>query len=749
MAAFIMRNKRLMPVLIVVTMVAITVVWLYYWKNPAGSSALGHLPDQIEASYVGRQACVGCHAEQDKLWQGSHHDLAMQEASDSAILGDFHDAEFSKDGVISLFYRKDGRYLVRTDGPDGKLSDFEIKYAFGFSPLQQYLVELPGGRLQALSIAWDSRPKEQGGQHWFHLYANEKIDHTDDLHWTKFSQNWNFMCAACHSTNLQKNYDPASRAYRTTWSEIDVACEACHGPASRHVAWAERRPGFERIDAKKTKGLAVLLDERRGVEWAIDPQSGNIRRNATRRSDKEVQVCASCHARRAQLFGDYRHGLLMDTHLPSLLKETLYHADGQIDGEVYEYGSFLQSKMYRFGVTCSDCHDPHSLKLRAPDNGVCLQCHSADRYDSEKHHFHTPDSAGASCADCHMPAKTYMVVDSRRDHSFRIPRPDLSERIGTPNACTGCHVDKPARWAADKVRQWYGHDPTGYQNYAETLHAIRSGAINANARLTALLRDQVQPGIARATAAAELGVWLSPELLPALAEELADSDPMVRASALQALQPLGPEQRWSMAHGLLNDPVRGVRSQAAAALAGTPVEQLPPGEKADLLRATDEYLTSLRLNADDSGAQVNLGNFHTTRGESAEAEQAYREALHLNPNWVPAYVNLADLFRQTNRDAEGEMVLHEGLTRQPKAAALHHSLGLLQVRKKILPAALVSLKRAVEFAPEDPQFRYAYAVALFSSGHIDEARAVVEAGLKRMPGDPGLNAFHSQLATGS
>ncbi|WAK03811.1 multiheme c-type cytochrome [Methylobacter sp. YRD-M1] len=331
-----MRNKYLLAVLFMLAITVLAGVWLTYWKFPDAGQVSGQPASQTEASHVGRQACAGCHAEQDRLWQGSHHDLAMQEAKEGTVLGDFRDVEFKKDGVVSRFFRQDGRYLVRTDGPDGGLADFEIKYTFGFTPLQQYLVELPGGRLQALSIAWDSRPKEQGGQRWFHLYPDEKIDYKDELHWTKRSQNWNFMCAECHSTNLQKNYDPASRAYRTTASEIDVSCEACHGPGSEHVAWAGRKPGFERIDAR-TRGLTVLLNERQKIQWTIDPASGNAHRNIPRSSEREIQVCARCHARRAQLAGDYRYGPLMDTHLPSLLQRTLYHADGQIEGEVYEW----------------------------------------------------------------------------------------------------------------------------------------------------------------------------------------------------------------------------------------------------------------------------------------------------------------------------------------------------------------------------------------------------------------------------
>ena len=696
--------------------------------------------------FVGRATCAGCHAEQDRLWQGSHHDLAMQQANEQTVLGQFNHDTFSKDGVVSEFFRQDGRFMVRTDGADGKLADFEIKYTFGVTPLQQYLIELPGGRLQALSIAWDSRPQAAGGQRWFHLYPNEKIDHRDELHWTKLSQNWNFMCAECHSTDLKKNYDEASRGYHTTWAEIDVACEACHGPGSQHVALVNKTPGYESIDPR-THGLVTQLDERRGAHWTINPESGNAAREPARTSGKEIETCARCHSRRGQWFADVRPGdPLMNSHLPAVLREGLYHADGQIDGEVYEYGSFLQSRMNHAGVTCSDCHEPHSLKLRAEGNGVCLQCHAADRFDTPTHHFHEAGSDASQCVECHMPAKHYMVVDPRRDHSFRIPRPDLSVKIGTPNACNQCHTDQSPQWAAEALRQRLGHDPKGYQDYAETLHAARTGASDAGSRLEALLRATDQPAIARATAAEALGQRLTPEAFPSLVQAMQDADPLVRASALEATDTVPPEQRWEAAHALLRDPVRVVRALAAETLADVPADQVPSAERAELDLAGSEYLAAQQLNADEPGSQVNLGNFLSAKGDVAGAEHAYREALAIDPGWIPAIVNLGDLYRQSGRDAEGESLLRDALERYPVAASLQHSLGLLLVRQKKLTDALPSLRKAAELAPENTRFLYVYAVALQSVGKNKDALKIVLKGLKTAPFDPGLLELRSELS---
>ena len=502
-----------------------------------GELARAGQDSQASATFIGRERCAACHPHQQEAWLGSHHDLAMQEARADTVRGDFNDASFTHFGVTSRFFRRNGGFFINTEGPGGKLADYEISHTFGVTPLQQYLVSFPDGRMQALSIAWDSRPREAGGGRWFHLYPDERIPPEDELHWTRPSQNWNWMCAECHSTNLRRNYDSATDRYRTTWSEIDVSCEACHGPGSNHLAWAEGMAANQAPDPAlvATKGLVVALDERRGVTWS-PAADGKPVRSAPPRGHREVEVCAQCHARRAGLADGLRHGSpLLETHDPVLLSPGLYFADGQQQDEVYTYGSFLQSRMHAQGVTCSDCHDPHSGRLRTPGNSLCAQCHPPARYDQPGHSLHPHGSAGAQCVACHMPARTYMVVDPRHDHALRVPRPDLSQRLGTPDPCTACHQDKDAAWAAEVIAAAFGPERKGYQPFASALHAGRGGEPGAAQRLTTLIQDKDAPAIARASAVREIEAYLSPASLPLLSAALRDSNPLVRGAALETL----------------------------------------------------------------------------------------------------------------------------------------------------------------------------------------------------------------------
>ena len=687
--------------------------------------------------FVGRQVCANCHAAQEKLWQGSHHDLAMQHASDATVLGDFNDSDFSHAGINSRFFKKDGRFMVYTDGPDGKLADFEVKYAFGVEPLQQYLVEFPGGRLQALTIAWDARSQAQGGQRWFHLYPDEHITHDDELHWTGPNHNWNSMCAECHSTHLQKNYDPLQQRFDTQWSEIDVSCEACHGPAGRHVDWAKKKPGWEKLAG--SKGLTIALGERRGVHWQPDAKTGTARRSEPREGNMEIEMCARCHARRSPVSTDYVHGEpLLNHYLPRLLDDGMYYPDGQIQDEVYVYGSFLQSRMHQAGVTCSDCHDPHSLRLRQPGSAVCLQCHAEDKFATETHHFHKLDSKGASCVECHMPPRDYMQVDPRHDHSLRIPRPDLSVMLGTPNACNNCHADKSAEWAAAQVQDWYGHVPQGLQNWAAIFAATRSGDPRAGEALLQLIRDTDTPDIARATALSQVSPYLTAQTLDILTLGLWDGDPAVRAATVAMLERVPAGLRVQLAFPFLQDDVRAVRIEAARVLAAIPAGDLDDRQQTLLQQGIQEYIDSQLANAERAEAQTNLGNLYAQRGTPQQAEQAYRTALQLNPAYIPAWVNLADFYRARQDEAAADKTLRDAIARLPDVADLHYALGLSLIRQQQAGAAVTELHQAATLNPDSARYIYVYAVALNSIGKPAEALLVLQGAHNRFPNNTDI-----------
>ncbi|MGR8933189.1 MAG: tetratricopeptide repeat protein [Gammaproteobacteria bacterium] len=725
-----------------ILLVTALATWLYIRLPPSAA-----LPETVMSEapavspkhrdYVGAQACMYCHREAFAAWTGSQHALAMQEANAKTVLGDFNDAKFNYHAVESKFFKRDGKFFVRTDGPDGRLADYPIKYTFGVTPLQQYLIEFPGGRYQALSIAWDSRSPAEGGQRWFHLYPNENVDHDDQLHWTGRYQNWNLQCAECHSTNLKKGYDAASDTYQTTFSALNVSCEACHGPASQHLAWAKSaRPPYP---DGSDQGLTVRLKSRWHEAWVFPDPAAKFARRDRPASDAMMNTCWACHARRSTLVEGAVPGLpLEDTHIPALLTQPTYYADGQQRDEDYTWGSFRQSKMYRKGVTCMDCHEPHALKLRAEGNALCIRCHKAADFDATEHHFHKLGSKGAECMNCHAPARNYMVIDGRHDHSFRLPRPDLSLSLGSPNACTQCHQDRKPEWAVSALDKWYGNAWRERPHYGTVLQAGVTQGAKALPGLLELARDTGMPAVVRASAATLAAPLMRREFLPAAQALLQDSDPSVRIAALGLWEAFSPAERTAAVAPLLSDPVLGVRLEAGRIVADIPETQFKVDERDALHTVLEKYIAVLHQDTDWPVGNVNLGNLARQQGKIDAAISWYKRALALDPRFAGAYVNLADAYRQQNREAEGEALLRQGLALLPRAAGLHHALGLLLVRKGDALRARQALATAAELAPENARYTYVYAVALHSAGKQRQALAVLQAADRRHPYDPDI-----------
>lgn len=639
----------------------------------AACSRPAERPGEADAGFVGSSACSQCHARQFADWQQSQHAAAMQSADSTTVLGSFDSTRFAHRGLASTFFRRDGRYFVNTEGPDGKPRDYRIEYTFGVSPLQQYLVQLGDGRLQVLATAWDTRPPEQGGQRWFALDPDHRPAPGDDDHWSGRDYNWNFRCADCHSTAVRKNYDADSNRFRTQWKEISVGCESCHGPAREHLSWG-RRSAIVRYIWRRN-GLPNRLDERRGVSWVRNDSAPIARRSAPRRTEREIETCAQCHARRIHIADGYTAGQpLLDYYIPFLIDAGEYYPDGQQLDEVYIHGSFLQSRMYRAGVTCADCHDPHTQKLRAPGSAVCAQCHDPARYDAPAHSLHGPQT-GATCLSCHMARRTYMVVDPRRDHSFRVPRPDLTIAIGTPNACQDCHTDRDARWAAEQVRTKFRASSSSTSGFATAFAADESRAPGAPDSLLRVIGDTAESAIVRASAVARLSRYDAPRKIAVATAASRHANALMRLAALEVMAGLPHGQR-NAAVPLLRDPRRAIRQAAAYVLAAI-ADSLDARDRLAFDSAAAGFIASQRYNADQPEHRWTLGEFFAARGQLDPAVAEFRAAIRLSP-----------------RDA-----------------SMNYQLGVLLANSGRVPEAIPYLQRAVALRPDVLEFRRGLAAA--------------------------------------
>lgn len=654
------------------------------------------------AAYVDNKVCLQCHIQEGKQWLESHHAAAMAMATPETVKGDFNNATFKHNNLVTRFYQHDNKYFVHTDGPDGKYADFEIKYTFGTYPLQQYLIALPGGRLQGFTIAWDDIHK-----HWFHLYPKEKTPAGDVLHWTGRYQNANTMCIACHTTNMIKNYDTTTDTFNTKWSEINVSCQSCHGPGEQHVKWAQSHQAFI-----KNKGL--------NIDYKID------------HAKKVLETCAICHARRNELTDNAKAGdAFMDNYQPALLTEGLYYPDGQQQGEVYIYGSFLQSKMHQKGVTCTDCHNPHTGKLKSQGNAVCTQCHNpsgssrfptaAKLYDDFSHHHHKMGTAGAQCVNCHMPSTNYMMINARPDHSFRIPRPDLSNKLGTPNACNNCHTDKTAQWAADAIKSWNKSSKQSSAHYGEIFAAARDGKSDAEEKLISLANDATTPNIVRATALDALRHYNN---VSAHVKLLRHDDPLIRRTAVAGLERLLPSDCISFVTPLLDDPIRAVRIEAARVLSSIDKNLLNEAQQKRFNIVLTELISSLTLSLDTPASNLNLAAIYENSGQINLAEKYYLNALKLDADFTPARLNLAQLYNSQQRNNDAEKILRDGITRLPQQGELHYSLGLL-LGETNATQALNELAQAANYLPKRARIRYNYGLALQQAGQRKEAETAL------------------------
>lgn len=660
--------------------------------------------------YIGSSTCQSCHQEAYEDWEESDHYKAMLPANDSTILGDFENASYSKDGVDYKFFKKEGKFIVNTQGDDSAYHDYEVIYAFGHYPLQQYLIEFPKGKMQVTRASWDSRDNK-----WFHQYEGNEIHHKDWLHWTGNAQNWNTMCASCHSTDLKKNYNSNDDTYHTTWSEINVGCESCHGPGNKHVEFVNSE-SYEEGKKIENSGLLYAQD--------LNPKI-------------QINTCLHCHARKAEITENKLNSdEIMDDLIPEIIRTEFYFADGQIDDEDYVYGSFVQSKMFHNGVTCSNCHNPHSGKIYMAANDLCMSCHEP-KYNLESHHFHPKESKGAECVNCHMPAKTYMGNDHRRDHSFRVPRPDLSVKYGTPNSCNGCHEDKPASWASNKVKEWYGNERA--YHFSDDLVPGSTMDNQSEPHLVKLLSDTLQPAIARATAAFYLRNFQNNNALQSLLVAIDDKEAIVRYHAIRSLQEFPPQYWVESTKDALSDKVRAVRIAAANLFHVLPADAIPQDAIAAYQAADAENRQYLEFATDFAVGNVMLADYKLKSQDQVGAIKSYIKGLEKDSLMNYARLNLSTAYSIGGDNQKALQTLKEAAAIDPSNDRIYYNLGLLYNEMKEIELMNNNFQKAVDLGSTNPRLYYNYGLSLMQNGKAQKAEQTLQKGLKISPYDESLN----------
>ncbi|GAA4845685.1 multiheme c-type cytochrome [Algivirga pacifica] len=641
----------------------------------------------------------------------------MKEPNDTTVLGNFNNVILTFNGITSRLFKEGGKYMVNTRGEDGVYHDYEVAYTFGVTPLQNYLVKFPKGRLQVLRLTWDSEKNE-----WYNMHKDMHLEDGEWLNWTGGAGNWNTMCADCHSLNVQQNFFSEEDSFHTTFEEINVTCESCHGPGSAHVAW---------IEHQAYKDSSNLFP------------GHLLHQTAVITSQEQVNQCAPCHSRRQTLGQHQFDSAMMNAYLPDILREGLYHADGQINDEVYVYGSFTQSKMYHNDVRCSDCHNPHSLKLKREGNLLCTSCHSSNTYDVQAHHFHEMNTEGAACVSCHMPGKTYMEVDFRRDHSFRIPRPDLSADYDTPNACNDCHSEKTAQWAAKQVEEWHGKERP--YHYSEALAKGRNATEDALPALIDLVRRKDQPAIARATAIYYLSSMPQEEAIKTVMSALADEEPLVRYWAVESMTAYSEQDRIAYLLPLTKDSTKAVRIAVARSLTGIPLQRIPKNYQGLLKDTQEEYQQQLAVNAGLRGGQFNIGQYHMRIGETQQAIKAMERTLAMDSLFGMASMNLAILYNRENRNTEALKLLRLLVKQNPQYGEGYFNLALLLAETEEYEEAMLALQNAALYMPDNPRVFYNWGLIQQKLGAYQEASNTFQKGLQTAPYDEALHQARLQL----
>ena len=672
--------------------------------------------------------CATCHPTQTESWRSSHHAQAMAQAAHlnqgriqpdkQSLLGDFNDVTATHLDLKANFRTIDG-HPVMSLTQSGKTTHHIVSHSFGVFPLQQYLTETDDGRWQVLPFFWDARDINKGGQRWITLHPKESISAADRLHWQQPLANWNGMCADCHSTGLVRNFSPANNRFDTEFSQISVSCGSCHGP----------QPHTDNPAAKGSgAGFAPRfpIGQRNIAEALPTPP-------AKEAAQSTLEICAGCHSLRSPLVDgiDPRKPFL-DQFAPAFPAPVLYFPDGQAKEEVYVWGSFLQSRMHKEGVTCGNCHDPHSQKLVAQGNTLCSQCHAKDTYDVKTHHHHNPGTEAAQCINCHMPTQTYMVVDDRRDHSFRVPDLAASRKLNTPDPCTTCHTNQSKSWAEQKIAGWQPSPAeTKASGSVQLWQQLQTGAALTPIEFAQLMQDPEIAEIKKASAITEQAKLTSHiKNLPSVKDQ-----PLLAIAVANASSQMPLKQRENLLVPMLHHQYRAVRVAAANQLresvanaptnttTNTPTNALKPKDVAQLKKVLKEADTADNVSSWRGEGLLNRGLHAERQGDIASAIESYQQAIDRDPYFEAPYINLTELYRK-QKDLRREQLLYtKALRAIPDSTILRYSYALHLVRRKAPDKAVQQTAQALQLDPASRNNAYLHLLLLDNLGRTAEGVA--------------------------
>ena len=635
--------------------------------------------------------CKACHLAEFNEWAASQHAHANRLVSPLQDGPAFNPTRNFREGLLTTTVsEKWNRLIVRQTGAEGIPSYHRAVAVIGVRPLIQYLCPFPGGRLQVINPAYDPKNGD-----WFDVYKAEPRGPHEWGFWKNGGMNWNSQCAYCHTTGFEKNYDPATDSFASTWKAMGISCEQCHGPLDGHAA--------------KPK-VPVRLTAR-----------------------PDMENCAACHSRREELTGKFHAGDNFDEHFRVALPDLtdLYYPDGQVRDEDFEYGSFLTSKMGKAGISCLDCHNPHSGKLKLPagNNALCLSCHAPPGQrgatpipDPAAHSHHKPDSTGNRCVECHMPQTTYMARDPRRDHGFTVPDPQLTKELGIPNSCNRCHADKFTDWAITWMQEWYKMQRPS-RDRTRLIARARSGDPAVSQPIMEFFKSEPNPAWRASLVLMLEGREQDPAVQEFLAASASDQSPLVRDAAVRTLAQARPD----VLQKALSDPSLAVRISAAWHLLMNR-QTVPDGSRKEI----GTWLSNI---SDGAGGAFQQARLAAIEKRLPDLERWTNLAVARDPS-SGMFQQAAQLMYQADRLPQAKAFFDRSLAADPKNTDTAYSLALLEAELGNAARSLVLLRTTVGLAPDFGRAWYNLGLAEAAYGDLPASAKALEKAESLLPRSP-------------